>query len=117
MTLIRFAIPALALLVACEEEQLNCTDLAAASTLVTVVDTTGASIDDATVQWSTGGGARQGCDPGAPGEWICGYEVEELTIHVSKDGYASVDEDVSVPSDECHVIQQDVEIELALQET
>ena len=69
---------------ACSETDVACTTEARASTMVTVVDATGASVTDAIVTYSVDGAAAQNCDLiGAA--YSCGFEQSgTLTITATR---------------------------------
>jgi hypothetical protein len=85
-----------------------CTDLAAASVSLTVVDAAGDPVADAVAEWSVDGGAWSSCDAVfEPGSFACGWEVSgTLSISVTADGYADWSDDVVVGMDAegCHVV-------------
>ena len=95
----------------------NCTTIAIASVNVTVTDPSGVHIPEAEVfylptdaDWTD----HEACEASPDGEtWICGWEVAgEIEIEVSADGYETQVETVFVDEDECHVIQELVDVEL-----
>lgn len=85
------------------------------SVMVTVVDAQGEPIEGATATFSVDGGASEPCD-GEVGEvslW-CGVETEgEFTIVAQADGYESAMGTVTVNGDRCHVMTEELELELA----
>jgi hypothetical protein len=103
---------------ACNNEQ-ACTDLAASSVTVNVTDAAdGADLADAVVTYTVDGGDAVDCESLSVG-FVCGFEVVgEITVTVSLDGYAPQTEtfDIALDADECHVVGEVWDVELALQE-
>lgn len=101
----------LSVMTGCNTE-VACTDLAAVSVSVSVVDGNGAPVSGALVSWDSGNGP-QSCDSLDGSTYLCAYEVKgEIAIHVEAAGYQAVDQVVSVEADECHVIGESVQIAL-----
>ena len=95
-------------------EQLDCTAEARPSTQVTVVDADGQVLtDEAEVTYTVDGGEPRPCDALGGGSLACGWEVEG-TFEITADalGYEPRTEAVIVESDECHVITEEVRLEL-----
>jgi hypothetical protein len=105
----------LSALVACHDGVVACTDLAAASVGVTVLDQDGGKIEGATVTFDAGNGP-QDCESFEAGEYICGFEVQgDITIHVSAVGFEDAEQVVHVDEDDdgCHVVEQFVTFDMA----
>jgi hypothetical protein len=102
-------------LTACPEEEIVCTEEARASVQLTVSDSDGQPVMGATATFTPEGGAETDCDALTEGavSFVCGYEVEGLiTIKVVAPGFESFEEKVEVAADECHVITEDLAVEL-----
>jgi hypothetical protein len=81
-----------------------CTEMAAASVSLEVVDETGAAIDAATATYSVDGGSSQPCDELSANALVCGWEQEgHLVVTVSADGFDDAVEEFDIASDGCHV--------------
>lgn len=92
--------------------QQGCTDMAAASVGVTVRTADGGSMDGLRVVYTADGGPERACDH-ITGDWICGYEVDgNIKVTATLPGYVEQSQMVVVGSDECHVIQEFVDIVL-----
>ena len=106
----------LVFLAGCPPEELVCTDLAAVSVTVTVVDAAGAVVPDASVTFAANGGASQPCDASfEEGSFVCGYEVAgEIVVTASAPGRVDDSETVVVEMDDvgCHVVGQSVSLML-----
>ncbi len=99
-------------LVGCDGDEVACTLEARSSVTVTVVDEVGTAIPDPTVTYAVDGGAEQACEA-MNGVFVCGYEVEGFfEITADAEGFAPETATVTVESDACHVIGQQVEITL-----
>ena len=111
LTLLATAILAIS---ACSETDVACTTEARASTMVTVVDATGASVTDATVTYSVDGAAAQNCDL-LGSVYNCGFEQSgTLTITATR-GTTSATKSVVVTrtTDGCsHVVTEKVTLTL-----
>jgi hypothetical protein len=78
-----------------------------------VTDEQGRSIDDTHARFRVNGGDEQDCDEVSEGGFVCGWEVYgTIDIFVSATGFADAERSVVVATDECHVIAQQVEIQL-----
>lgn len=90
-------------------EGIDCTPDVKPSVLVSVVDVDGSEVPGAEVTYSVDGGSEQPCDTyGA-----CGQETTgEFTITAAADGYTSASETLTVESNICHVITQDLALVL-----
>ncbi|HRI72624.1 MAG TPA: hypothetical protein PK156_50655 [Polyangium sp.] len=91
-----------------------CTDLAAASVSVAVVDSAGAAVADAMLTFSVDGGAPQACDNMMNGSYVCGYEqAGMITISATK-GADTATQTVTVSKDGqgCHVVGQSITMTL-----
>lgn len=94
---------------------LACTDLAAVSVSVTVVDSAGDLIDDPglSVSWATAGDAGA-CDD-LSGQWNCAYEVAgEVTVTATLAPFDPASATVTVGADACHVIGESVTLTIDL---
>lgn len=92
-----------------------CTEMAAASLTVEVLDPEGKPIQDAQVHFSVDGGDSQICDGWGNGTYVCGYEVAgELTVTVEAEGYLDAQTVANVVMDDvgCHVVGQAVSLTL-----
>ena len=107
-------IPLLALaipLTACEEVEQACTDDARVSVTVEVVDEAGETVPDAAVRYDAGDGEVD-CVVWED-TYSCGTEIDgELDILVSAAGYEDQVIPLTIESDECHVIGQELLVEL-----
>ena len=94
-----------------------CTDLAAASTSVMVINELGEPVSGADVRFQTVDMAEQPCQEfGQDGVYTCGYEVSGLlTITVVAEGFEPAQATAEVGADECHVITEDVSVTLTTQ--
>lgn len=94
-----------------------CTTEAVVSVLVTITDSQGAEITEATVTWSLADAeaAPQECDHLDGNQWACGYEAAgALEVSITEAGpYEPFLETVEVTSGECHV--ETVELDAVLQ--
>lgn len=100
-------------LTACEEA---CTTEIRPSVNVQVLDEAGLAMD-ASVQYDIGDGPVS-CDQlgDAAGYYICGEDFAgEIEILVSAEGYQDHSETLTPESDECHVITEELEVELVLE--
>jgi len=112
-------LPALLLLTACElkDTDVGCTTIAVWSTAVTVTDDGGEPVAGLTLE-VTDGTRTEPCEDFGGGEYACGVEMAgELTISatgLSADhvGTAHGEATVTVGSDECHVIPEDVALQV-----
>jgi hypothetical protein len=100
-------------LTACEEA---CTLVARTSVLVHVSDAEGEPLDGQ-VQFDAGDGPQDCFQIGdIAGDYACAYEIGgELEILVSAEGYKDHVQSVTIESDVCHVITQELDIELDLE--
>jgi len=90
-----------------------CTDLAAASVTLVVIDETGAAITDADASYSVDGADSQPCETFDSTSYVCGWEASgSIEVTVTKAGYQDAVETVEVGADECHVIGETLEITL-----
>jgi hypothetical protein len=107
--------PLVALAAGCPlpDDGVVCTDMAASSVNVSVVDPDGAPIPGATVTYAVGEGDLANCDAMGDGTWVCGWEVAgDITIHVQAEGYEDHSQVVTVGADECHVIPERLDVVL-----
>ncbi len=94
-----------------------CDDMAAASVGVSVSTADGGSLEGLQLTYSARGGPSQPCDD-ITGEWICGYEqAGSIEVTARLPGYRDQTESVVVDSDECHVIQEHLDMVLQPEET
>lgn len=97
-------------------ETVECTELAAVSVIVTVVDDQGTPMPEAQVFFSVDGAAEVACEGHDDAVFMCGYEeLGEITVTASAvGGYTEDSETVFVELDEdgCHVVGQSVELVL-----
>lgn len=90
-----------------------CTEMAAASVMLTVTDANDAEIPGASAEWTGPDGAAGTCDSLGNGTFNCGYEVSgEISVTVSAEGYDDVTKSVVVDHDECHVIGESLTVVL-----
>ncbi len=90
-----------------------CTDLAAASVSVTLTNRDGEKVDDGTVTFTVDGGVTQDCESFTGGEYICGWEQSgHIVVTAIADGYGDVTGEVDVAADECHVIEEHLDLQL-----
>ena len=93
-------------LVACQEEELACTAIAAYSVNLQLEDDQGAPITDANVQFSVDASALADCDDFGGGSYACGIEqAGAFTIEIDWNGVQETLE-LEVDADECHVISE-----------
>lgn len=102
---------------ACEEQPLVCTDLLASSVSLTVESADGLELENIQATFTAGNFVDEPCDVmgDANNSFVCGWEVEgPMTIQVSADGHesASVQVDVDMSDDGCHVVNETVLVEL-----
>ena len=91
----------------------DCTSIAIPSVSVAVVDEAGVAVPDADVTYTGGSFVDAPCNEGPDGTWSCGFEVPgEIMIRAVADGFAPVEQEVFVDSDECHVITETVTVTL-----
>lgn len=96
----------------CPSKEIACTDLAAVSVNLTVVDADGSAVPGAVATFDSGSGPSE-CFALNEKEFGCGYEVKgTIQIHVEAPGFRSVDQSVEVGADECHVIGELVTVTL-----
>lgn len=99
-------------LFACSTE-VACTDLAAYSTTVSVVDATGNRVVGITGTYTVDGGESKPCESWDAGELVCGVEeAGHFVISVSADGYEAATVEADVGADECHVIGEVLHVTL-----
>ncbi|MFT5587701.1 MAG: hypothetical protein ACI9VR_005314 [Cognaticolwellia sp.] len=107
ITLLALTIP----LTACEPIEQACTDDLRVSVSVEVVDEAGADVLDAVVQFDAGSGPED-CQS-YDGVHSCGMEIDgELDILVSAPDFEDQIVSVIVERDACHVISQDLVVDL-----
>lgn len=117
-----FALATLAVagLSGCYEPPIACDDMAVSSVQVVLAGPDGEALFDASVQYSVNGGELLDCEQldwddalVAPSAFICGWEqAGDITIFAEADGYEPTETTVFVEADECHVITENLEIEL-----
>lgn len=99
-------------LAACSSDEAACTTLAAVSVTVTVVDSTGAGVTDAELTYTVNGGASKPCEQVIENTYDCGVEeAGDFVITATRD-MATKTANVTVTSDECHVIGQTLTLTL-----
>ncbi len=113
---IALSIPALTLVLALgcqdEDEGTICTDQFVSSVVLSIADEAGDPIDTATATYAVDGGAPQDC-VGEGAELVCGgEEAGEFEIIVDGFGYGAETIELTVGEDECHVIQELVDVTL-----
>lgn len=92
-----------------------CTEMAAASLTLEVLDPQGGAVLDASVHYSVDGSDPTVCDAWGNGTYVCGYEVAgELTVTVEAEGYLDAQTVATVVMDDvgCHVIGQTASLTL-----
>jgi hypothetical protein len=115
---VKALIPCLALallgssLVGCGSEASQaCTEEIRASVNVTVHDSNGAAVEDATVSFSVDGGASTSCQGGPQGQYACGEEITGSFVITATRGAATASATVTVEDeDSCHVHTEEVTI-------
>ncbi|MCB9778929.1 MAG: hypothetical protein H6742_10230 [Alphaproteobacteria bacterium] len=109
------ALPAAAALSACETLG-DCSTEARASVQLEVVDTLGDRIPGATATYTIEGENwphPQDCEDLGGGDLVCGWEVDDVFhIEVSAPGYTTESVEIEVFADECHVITEQLSVEL-----
>lgn len=95
-----------------DDDYAECTAEARSSVTVNVTDENSNTVTDADVTYGVDGGAPNDCELiGA--NYVCGWEVEGLfLITVTKEGYLEEQREVTITSDECHVIGKTIDIQL-----
>ncbi|MDC3960567.1 hypothetical protein [Polyangium jinanense] len=93
-------------LAACSSDEVQCTTIAAVSVTVTVVDSTETAVTDAELTYTVNGGAAKPCEQVIENTYDCGVEeAGDFVITATRD-MATKTANVTVTSDECHVIGQ-----------
>ncbi len=88
-----------------------CSNEARISLVVTVVNELGEPVTDATVTFAEGAAPAEPC--GGEGDYVCGQEVDgDLTIRVEREGYEPFEDVVHVAYDGCHVVTEELFVEL-----
>ena len=95
-------------------DEMACTTEARSSVTLEVVDTMGNRITDATVTYSVDGGASKNCEPFPDGTYTCGFEEAGAFSITATRGMDTHTHNLTVTSDECHVIGQNVTITLGM---
>lgn len=92
----------------------QCTENIVSSAYITVLDSVGAPISGATVEFNSAWVpwfAPEPCGELAPGEYVCGNEFAGvMEVSISAEDYGTVIEEIFVLSDECHVISETREV-------
>ena len=103
----------LLVLTGCQEEPLDCDTMAAVSVTVNLSAASGDPLTGAQVAFTAPGESEpQACEH-ISGTWLCGYEVAgDLLIVASADCHGEHTETVTIEQDECHVVQQTLDIVL-----
>lgn len=105
----------------CSEPGQECTEYAAFSVTIDVVDTSGGPLPGATVTYQIDGGEVMTADcfaagdPATCSEFVTLAErTGDFSITVSKEGYQTEQRDVTVVMDEegCHVVEQQLTVPL-----
>lgn len=90
-----------------------CTDDLRYSLSITVVDADGAAVTDATGVYSVDGGPQADCQGAFEGKVTCGAEGDgEISVTISAPGFEDHSFTEAVAADECHVINEEVEVTL-----
>lgn len=106
-TIAALSLAALTGLTGCDKEFI-CTDILVWSVALTLVDEGGAPISGATLS-VTDGEVTDACSESDDGVYYCGGELGgELTITAEAVGYGADVIEVTVASDECHVITEEI---------
>jgi hypothetical protein len=113
-------LPFFLFLAACPSGETACTDLAAASSLIHVVDAEGNPLVAEVVGEDADGNVVEAtcadADPANCTNWIVGYEVEGvIVVRAEADdgcntGTGEVTVDVPIDADGCHVVQQEADL-------
>jgi hypothetical protein len=91
----------------------SCTEEAWGSVVVTVVDTGGVKLTDATVQYQVDGGPAVDCtNEGGSTLYTCGSEVSGHFVITATRGAAQKTAETDVDHDSCHVIPTKLTIAL-----
>lgn len=92
----------------------GCTEIAAASVSVQVVDGSGMPVSEATVTFSVNGGPAQNCETFMSGSYVCGYEQAGMITITATNGTDTQMQTVTVTktADGCHVQGQSITITL-----
>lgn len=91
----------------------DCTTIAIVSAQVVLLDDSGAAIEGADVTVTDDSGNTQDCEESS-GQYLCGWEMTgDLTISAEADGYQPGSTAVTVASDGCHPITEDVTLTLS----
>ncbi|MDI1435626.1 MULTISPECIES: hypothetical protein [Polyangium] len=101
-------------LVACSSssDEVACTTIAAISVTVDVVDATGAAVTDADLTYTVNGGPSKACEQVVENSYDCGVEEAGNFVITATRDMATKTANVTVTSDECHVIGQTLTITL-----
>ena len=104
----------LGLLVACGlPEDEDCHTLAVGSVLVEVYDTEGEPVVAADVRYSVDGGEEAFCSNQRNHEWVCGWGEEgAFVVWATATGFGTGSGEVDVASDGCHVVSEELVLEL-----
>lgn len=98
---------ALALATGCPAPPVECTEQAAASLNLTVVDPDGVPVADAQVNYTVDGGDPEACELLTDGGYVCGWEIAgAFDVQIGAVGYLPDTFSVTVDADECHVLPQ-----------
>ena len=102
-------------LTACPEVEVACDLMAVSSVVVDLTAEVDLSDQDIEVSFTTGDGQfiDEPCDAIGDGRYACGYEIAgELTITASGRGWESASSTVDVQEDICHVITEELTLQL-----
>jgi len=113
------AVVALAAALGASACAVSCTPVSIASVVVTVQDSTGALVTDATVTYQVDGGSEKAArcldveDAGCS-KWVAGWEESGafVVVATSGDGSKRAEETLTVSKDECHVQTEQVTLTL-----
>ncbi|HVK67576.1 MAG TPA: hypothetical protein VM694_23985 [Polyangium sp.] len=93
-------------------DEVACTTIAAISVTVDVVDSTGAPITDADLTYTVNGGPSKPCEQVVENSYDCGVEESGNFVITATRDMATKTANVTVTSDECHVIGQSLTMTL-----
>src|SRR5688572_24022767 len=94
------------------DDSVSCTDELRASVRVTVLDNAGEPVLDADVSYRVDGDIERSCSILGEGLYICGLEEQGRFVITAVRGDEQGEARVSVRADVCHVVPEDVTLEL-----
>lgn len=97
--------------------QIDCDLSAHSSVVLTVTDLDGGEpMSEVFATFTVDGGRSRDCESMGDGSFVCGWEVAgDLVVMAEAEYYLPADATVTVEADDCHVITEQVTLELELQ--